>query len=1558
MSYNKKLLSQIHTPLTKVKGGGKVKSNKFIMTPKQGQPCYECGGMYAQGGEPIYKYQGGGTSVEERSLKDKDCGIQRGINKENARMNSDAARDAIGWARQAARNEKIIAAQDASKLAGQLNFDYDWSQSPVDKAEKKAAVAQYKQFFQQNPNVFVADDTSGYSPEQKYIIASKLKQRMSTPMFSKLAQQQFGIDPKAYDLQRLQSEMAPKMGGWNGMRNWLFNVYKEDGGPIVDPRGQWAYPGQVTRIPGSDITMQGVPYPVYGVGSNGQEQMMYSGQEYNFGGAAYVDEYPMMQGGGSWNKFDIPKAQNGLTAKDKNNIIGYIQKLSKNKSSVENSQAVPVNNSRELSKEDMQRIASMSKLMVPTNTREVLDAERKEKYGSQWEAEKIEDKRKKEERKTAAITRSKVLAGDDAASFTFPDGTTKKWKDMDWREQSYISGKNLGSWNNDNWTDYINPLALLGSLSEGIGTAPYEAKKTDSIKPYLFGVGAPLLTGALGSLGAKNAGQFVENIVSPIPGNLSSIGRYLTEKTPLRSANKFNPFALTDNMLFNKEGVVNRQIFGDEAFENFKQYGPTTRPNISQSDQMMDLVRAPKSDVISGSGEAFQVAKTMEDGAFKYPYFQEGNLWYRGQQRSNLANQIGKERIITTPKSDVWFAPAGESSLMLGDDVSQGLIDSYSKGRRVLMPGASEYAKPSKYSVFEPHWWKGYKQIQEDGGQIYPMMQFGGGTLLGPSPLIMSLASKVANYFSKPNSSAGTPKTSSKSSLSSYEQMNSTFFNKNEDFYNKREANDTKKYDNSSNSINLSSGRFRGAKVAPAMIDDIVNAAKANNVDPWVMLSLVGRESTFGSGAPDNFGRSGNKEDLISGWNVAEDYQPYEVNRYLADKKVPGIKVIKDSQGWVYKVEDEKAVENYLKTNPKLIDDYYKKLESTPDLGKLDSFSLAAQRIKKKGIQNYNPGDPRYSSMVNQDMRLLKNDAALKAYMKTLGYKDGGRVKMQSGGQSTNKSPYFFMNLNNDFNTRINNIDYVKGEYNKGMDFHNKWLNSPMYNSMINASDPTNAKQITDQRKKRLSAVNMKYVDTPYSKAGASSDHLGNIEVYPEGIGAKGIGVHEMSHVTDTGPGQNLIPAKDRIDISRYSLASENMPNYEANKEYFNYVTKPSETRARLNEIRQGASENKLYDPFTQKVNPAIYNKLKNFKFNSTPGSDPLQQLKSAYSDQQILEMLNSVSKVNNNNNIQDMMYAKQGGEMIRRADGSYSRRGLWDNIRANKGSGKKPSKEMLEQERKIKAKSMANGGTNNAGFEALPEYVQAKILSNMGYGGYYNPMMATGGEKMPPEIARARFAAAGNLDQMSNYGYAYGGYIPEMMYGGYDYMAEGGEPNGGMALGQMMAVADKMNKLRQFITPEQNLDPWIASKLAVIDDSTAAISDYMMYNPEAQEMQGGMPEMGRGGYTVTRSSDRKGKTHKVTGPDGTVKYFGDSNLGQHPKDPKRKAAFYARHKKNLDNNPFFRAFARKTWADGGSTFSGNAFYQSGGPVDGDIMDVTPEEAEALRKQGYQFEII
>jgi hypothetical protein len=57
-----------------------------------------------------------------------------------------------------------------------------------------------------------------------------------------------------------------------------------------------------------------------------------------------------------------------------------------------------------------------------------------------------------------------------------------------------------------------------------------------------------------------------------------------------------------------------------------------------------------------------------------------------------------------------------------------------------------------------------------------------------------------------------------------------------------------------------------------------------------------------------------------------------------------------------------------------------------------------------------------------------------------------------------------------------------------------------------------------------------------------------------------------------------------------------------------------------------------------------------------------------------------------NKNKRADLSSVKKNGGMIKRADGSMSKRGLWDNIRANKGSGKAPTAAMLKQEKKIKA--------------------------------------------------------------------------------------------------------------------------------------------------------------------------------------------------------------------------------------------------------------------------------
>jgi hypothetical protein len=67
---------------------------------------------------------------------------------------------------------------------------------------------------------------------------------------------------------------------------------------LVAPEGQLKYPGMITRIPGGNITMNGVPYPVMAIPNVGQPTMMYPGVDYSFPGSDYVDEIPLAKTGG------------------------------------------------------------------------------------------------------------------------------------------------------------------------------------------------------------------------------------------------------------------------------------------------------------------------------------------------------------------------------------------------------------------------------------------------------------------------------------------------------------------------------------------------------------------------------------------------------------------------------------------------------------------------------------------------------------------------------------------------------------------------------------------------------------------------------------------------------------------------------------------------------------------------------------------------------------------------------------------------------------------------------------------------------------------------------------------------------------------------------------------------------------------------------------------------------------------------------------------------------------------------------------------------------------
>lgn len=354
----------------------------------------------------------------------------------------------------------------------------------------------------------------------------------------------------------------------------------------------------------------------------------------------------------------------------------------------------------------------------------------------------------------------------------------------------------------------------------------------------------------------------------------------------------------------------------------------------------------------------------------------------------------------------------------------------------------------------------------------------------------------------------------------------------------------------------------------------------------------------------------------------------------------------------------------------------------------------------------------------------------------------------------------------------------------------------------------------------------------------------------------------------------------------------------------------------------------------------------------------------------------------------------KKGG-MLKRKDGSYSRRGLWDNIRANRGSGRKPTKEMLKQEAKIRAKQaaggtvfkgyvteqpmgkavpwhtstiMAEGGevddwkvtydpANPDVYETMPvlsDKKRAKILQN-------NPN-AIFEEFQPAEKTAAPTLSKEELDALkSNLFNKYYGQVTSDSEGrGYDYFSR-------LPEFQNIPDKDKGDLIRRMSSYLQQPSNLYTTPEESTNYSTGYYREPVPMNsdltPRRLAGYGESEAYGKGGYTVKRSSARKGKTHVVIGPDGTKKYFGDSKLGQHPKDPARKKSFYARHKHNLAKNPYFRAFARATWADGGK-LTDNMYdrgimpYDFGGPAhhNPSIYGISPSHSTAMRV-GYETDL-
>jgi LysM repeat protein len=252
--------------------------------------------------------------------------------------------------------------------------------------------------------------------------------------------------------------LAHHFGNQNGQN---FYMLKKSGGPIIDPRGQWAHPGADTIVPtpNGQITMQGVSYPVYGQDETGYGQMMYPGGEYEFPGQM-VYERPIMRKGGSI----IPQAQWGYSTGDIASLPGVRKQIP-------------------LSKEELAR-----------------------------NKKAVEERVKAENAKILADRQTRIKASEAAKKKPMSAKTLA--------EQTQATGDKFRLFPNDPdsfFDEYLNPGVMIGNMASGLGRVPLDIQQGNYGQAAL-NIAKPLVAGAFAGAGAKSTGQFINNAFNPLAG--------------------------------------------------------------------------------------------------------------------------------------------------------------------------------------------------------------------------------------------------------------------------------------------------------------------------------------------------------------------------------------------------------------------------------------------------------------------------------------------------------------------------------------------------------------------------------------------------------------------------------------------------------------------------------------------------------------------------------------------------------------------------------------------------------------------------------------------------------------------------------------------------------------------------------------------------------------------------------------------------------------------------------------------------------------------------------
>lgn len=204
--------------------------------------------------------------------------------------------------------------------------------------------------------------------------------------------------------------------------------------------------------------------------------------------------------------------------------------------------------------------------------------------------------------------------------------------------------------------------------------------------------------------------------------------------------------------------------------------------------------------------------------------------------------------------------------------------------------------------------------------------------------------------------------------------------------------------------IKLNTGRNRGAEVDTALIDAVEAAEKRGGLKRGDIGATINREANFGgqSGKGMNYGKevlkSGQNIDLMAmsnNYKGSDRYVGLDPLRHFADLKAPGVTTNKNFHGQYYQIEDKKALDDYIRKNPKSVSDYQRKLSKTPYVKGRNSLDFLADDMKAaKSTQeyrkNYNPGDPNYGNLMNKDAMDLSREKEYNRYLDTNRFAEGG----------------------------------------------------------------------------------------------------------------------------------------------------------------------------------------------------------------------------------------------------------------------------------------------------------------------------------------------------------------------------------------------------------------------------------------------------------------------------------------------------------------------------------------------------------------------------------------